>query len=163
MAAGANALRRGRAGDAVRWLLASGDQRWIAAAGNALLESHMRRDDGALDASTSRASQIDAVLSAIGDAYVFSGALEFVVNYARLHVMWRERTFAAFAARSIELLSDGAAPRRYWLTLMLDCVPLLERMCLFDLRFAVCLFLTFFLFFSTQMKLFTLMCRRRNT
>jgi hypothetical protein len=125
--------------------LASGDQRWLAAAGNALLESHMRRRDNnyssdsmptsssatslttTIAGAATRATQIDAVLSAIGDAYVFSGALEFVVSYARLHAAWRERKFAAFSRRTIELLNDGAAPRRYWLTLMLDCVPLLER------------------------------------
>jgi hypothetical protein len=104
---GAKALRAGRAGDSVRWLVESGDQRWLAAAGNRLLSQQSSRRDDDVAAST-RAEQLDAVLGALTDAHVFSGTLEFVAEYARLRELMRTKQVRGrFFCRLLALMCDA--------------------------------------------------------
>jgi hypothetical protein len=143
-AMGIAALRRGRAGDAVRWLMASGDAERLNAVAALLLERfatysgnsgarhtsfarELRPLDDSADAAQLRAADVDAVLSVLGDSYMFSGKISFLSDYRRLHALWEAKDFAAYAALTVSLLRADVAPQRFWITLLLNCLPLLEH------------------------------------
>jgi hypothetical protein len=141
---GIAALRRGRAGDAVRWLMASGDAERLNAVAALLLERfatysgnsgarhtsfarELRPLDDSADAAQLRAADVDSVLSVLGDSFMFSGKISFLSDYRRLHALWEAKDLAAYAALTVSLLRVDVAPQRFWITLLLNCLPLLEH------------------------------------
>jgi nuclear pore complex protein Nup85 len=143
---GLAALRRGRAGDAVRWLMASGDAERLSAVASLLLERFAMHsgnsgarhelfanesralDDNsdADDAAQLRAADVDAVLESLGDSYMFSGKIAFLSDYRRLHALWVAKDLRGYARLTVDLLRVEVAPHRFWTTLLLNCLPLLE-------------------------------------
>jgi nuclear pore complex protein Nup85 len=142
---GLAALRRGRAGDAVRWLMASGDAERLTAVASLLLERFAMHsgnsgarhqlfenesralDDDGNDGALLRAADVDAVLESLGGSYMFSGKIAFLSDYRRLHALWQAKDMRGYAQLTVDLLRVDVAPHRFWTTLLLNCLPLLEH------------------------------------
>jgi hypothetical protein len=143
-AMGIAALRRGRAGDAVRWLMASGDAERLNAVAALLLERfamhsgnsgarhtsfarELRPLDDSADAAQLRAADVDAVLERARRLVHVFGQDFLPERLSPLACALGGEGFAPLRRADRRLLRADVAPQRFWITLLLNCLPLLEH------------------------------------
>ncbi|EAL64782.1 nucleoporin 85 [Dictyostelium discoideum AX4] len=54
--------------------------------------------------------------------------LIFLIRYRELISLWKERSFKEYSSSLCLMFKDRVIPKRFWLRLLIDCVPLLESL-----------------------------------
>ncbi|KAN0012550.1 hypothetical protein ACTFIU_007857 [Dictyostelium citrinum] len=54
--------------------------------------------------------------------------LIFLIRYRELINLWKERSFKEYSSSLCLMFKDRVIPKRFWLRLLIDCVPLLESL-----------------------------------
>ena len=112
---GSRALAGGNTGSAMAWALQSGDTRFTSHLADRLLQEY---------AESGTFSSTD-LLDNLGASIVVSDRLTFLAKYREFHKLVDSSDFAAAASLLHSLLWSKLAPRYFWVTLLIDCLPFL--------------------------------------
>lgn len=113
---GMRALHEGHLGSALSWCLRSKDAPFATYLSEKFLEKYVERGDF---------SNLD-LLDNLGTSMLLSTRLTFLGKYREFHKLYEAREFAEAGCLLLSLLSAKLAPRKFWGTLLLDVLPLLE-------------------------------------
>lgn len=113
---GTRALFNGRLGSALSWGLKSKDANFSAFVADKFLSEYT---------NTGAFSSLD-LLDNLGSSMVLSTKLTFLGKYREFHRHYGSEEFKKAAELLLSLLSARIAPKRFWPTLLLDALPLLE-------------------------------------
>ncbi|CAH1274333.1 NUP85 [Branchiostoma lanceolatum] len=113
---GVRALRNERLGSALSWALRSKDASFATFLADRFLSEY---------SSKGGFSSLD-LLDNLGTAMVLSDRLTFLGKYREFHRLHEEREFKSAANLLLQLLTNRMAPKKFWLTLLTDALPLLE-------------------------------------
>ncbi|KAJ3286138.1 Nucleoporin nup85 [Borealophlyctis nickersoniae] len=109
--------REGRLGEAVMDYVEAGEHRRVAAIVDKLLDAYVLRGDYAWR---------DVAKAVPRRALYDNDRLSFLSHYLNFHELHNAKRFPEAAEKLVELFTSGAAPKRFWPTLLLDALPLLE-------------------------------------
>ncbi|KAG8231483.1 hypothetical protein J437_LFUL000200 [Ladona fulva] len=118
---GKRALARKQYGLALAWALRSQDAGFATHLADRFLEGYSASGEFASDSH----SYLD-LLDNLGSCMLISGRLTFLGKYCEFHRLYRAGDFREAAALLVSLLSSHLAPKYFWMTLLMDAVPLLE-------------------------------------
>ncbi|KAK7506744.1 hypothetical protein BaRGS_00002219 [Batillaria attramentaria] len=106
----------GRLGSALSWFLRSKD----VPAATRLTERFLQeyKEHG-------RFSHVD-LLDHLGPTMLLTKQLTFLGKYREFHRLYQEKDLQAAASLLLALLAERVAPRDFWVTLLMDALPLLE-------------------------------------
>ncbi|XP_035695297.1 nuclear pore complex protein Nup85-like [Branchiostoma floridae] len=113
---GVRALRNERLGSALSWALRSKDASFATFLADRFLSEY---------SSKGGFSSLD-LLDNLGTAMVLSDRLTFLGKYREFHRLHEEWEFKSAANLLLQLLTNRMAPKKFWLTLLTDALPLLE-------------------------------------
>ncbi|PAA54231.1 hypothetical protein BOX15_Mlig004019g4, partial [Macrostomum lignano] len=114
------ALDKGCLGNALTWAIRARDPRLVAAIADKFLLGA-----GGDSAGLARAASADA-LDCLATSALLSNRMAFLCQYKLFHDRVSAGQLAEAADVAAQLLSSRMIPRRYWLSLLQDCLPLLE-------------------------------------
>merc|ERR1719436_833042 len=112
---GMRALQRNNVGSAMAWALQSGDAKFTTFLADRLLAEY---------ANSGTFSSTD-LLDNLGASIVVSDRLTFLGKYREFHKMVEESQFLEAASLLHSLLWSKLAPKYFWVTLLIDCIPFL--------------------------------------
>ncbi|XP_071443844.1 nuclear pore complex protein Nup85 [Hetaerina americana] len=118
---GKRALARGQCGLALAWALRSEDAGFATHLADRFLEGYSSLGEFASESH----SYLD-LLDNLGSCMLISGRLTFLGKYCEFHRLYNAGDFREAAALLVSLLSSHLAPKYFWMTLLMDAVPLLE-------------------------------------
>eukprot|EP00794_Sanderia_malayensis_P008966 gene8967-9923_t len=111
------ALKGDRLGSALAWCIRSKDAVFANLLAERIFNHYME---------TGLLSHLD-VMSNIGSAMLLSDKLTFLGKYREFHKLYNDEQFEEAGRLLLQLLSSSLAPKRFWLTLMVDSLPILEH------------------------------------
>ncbi|CAH1795134.1 unnamed protein product [Owenia fusiformis] len=114
---GMRSLHNGRLGSALSWGLKSKDVTFVTFIAERFLDEYT--ENGGF-------SNVD-LIDNLGSEMLLSNRLTFLGKYREFHKLYEDGDFIAAASLLLSLLSSRMAPRKFWLTLLTDALPLLER------------------------------------
>ena len=112
---GMRALQGGHTGSAMAWALRSGDSKFSTFLADKILAEY---------AASGAFSSTD-LLDNLGASIVVSDRLTFLAKYREFHKLVDESQFPEAAALLHSLLWSKLAPKYFWVTLLIDCIPFL--------------------------------------
>ena len=112
---GMKALQRNNVGSAMAWALQSGDAKFTTFLADRLLAEY---------ANSGTFSSTD-LLDNLGASIIVSDRLTFLGKYREFHRLVSDSQFAAAASLLHSLLWSKLAPKYFWVTLLIDCIPFL--------------------------------------
>jgi len=115
-AMGMQALRNSNLGTAMTWALKSKDSVFSAYLADTFLREYSEKG---------HFSNLD-LLDNLGSSMVVSDRLTFLAKYREFHRLYEVSDFKNAAVLLTSLLASRLAPKYFWLTLLLDALPLLE-------------------------------------
>jgi nuclear pore complex protein Nup85 len=108
-------FRSGRLGAALSWCLQAKDAVFAAFLAEKYFVSYQ---------SLGEFMDLD-LLDHLGAAMLLSEKLTFLGKYREFHRLYEEQQFHAAGQLLVSLLQSGIVPKRFWLTLLMDALPLL--------------------------------------
>merc|ERR1712059_200131 len=112
---GMRALHEDNTGSAMAWALKSGDAKFTTFLAEKILSEY---------ASSGSFSSTD-LLDNLGASIVVSDRLTFLGKYREFHRLVEESQFSAAATLLHSLLWSKLAPKYFWVTMLIDCIPFL--------------------------------------
>jgi len=112
---GMRALQGGHTGSAMAWALKSGDSKFTTFLADKILAEY---------AASGTFSSTD-LLDNLGASIVVSDRLTFLGKYREFHKLVDESQFSEAATLLHSLLWSKLAPKYFWVTLLIDCIPFL--------------------------------------
>merc|ERR1719228_800660 len=109
------ALQHNNIGSAMAWALQSGDAKFTTFLADKLLSEY---------AASGSFSSTD-LLDSLGASIVVSDRLTFLGKYREFHKLVDESQFSEAATLLHSLLWSKLAPKYFWVTLLIDCIPFL--------------------------------------
>ncbi|KAF9102010.1 Nucleoporin nup85 [Mortierella sp. GBA35] len=109
--------KRGEYAQAIQHFIASKDLDRVAKVVDNLVLGYLER--GQFD--------LDDTLKAIAELDTTSSHVHFLRSYAEFHRDYKNGKLALAGETLVKLLSSGKAPKKYWIVLLLDALPLLEN------------------------------------
>ncbi|XP_013379129.1 nuclear pore complex protein Nup85-like [Lingula anatina] len=113
---GMKALHNDRLGSALSWCLKSKDVTFATYLAEQFLTRYRATGDF---------SNLD-LLDNLGQAMLLSDRLTFLGKYREFHKLYEDGDFEAATSLLLSLLTARLAPKKFWLTLLTDALPLLE-------------------------------------
>ncbi|KAK7794024.1 hypothetical protein R5R35_007455 [Gryllus longicercus] len=113
---GMRSFKQNRLGNALAWALRSQDSGFATYLADRFLEQYSR--DGKFDSTD--------LLENLGSCMVLSDRLTFLGKYCEFHQLYRRGDFQEAANLLVSLMVSRLAPKYFWLTLLMDALPLLE-------------------------------------
>jgi len=113
---GMRALHSNNTGSAMAWALQSGDAKFTTFLADKLLAEY---------ASSGTFSSTD-LLDNLGASIIVSDRLTFLGKYREFHKLVAEAKFSEAATLLHSLLWSKLAPKYFWVTLLIDCIPFLS-------------------------------------
>lgn len=113
---GMRALKNSRLGLALSWALRSKDIAFITFLAEKFLTEYSDSGDF---------SHMD-LIDHLGSDMLLSPNLTFLGKYREFHRLYEVGDFAAAASILLSLLTAKLAPKKFWMTLLMDALPLLE-------------------------------------
>ncbi|KAK9509745.1 hypothetical protein O3M35_006991 [Rhynocoris fuscipes] len=111
-------LRNGNISGALSWALMSNDSTFI----NYIADKYLRRYAMDRDVTELGCSQ---VLMNLGQSVLISSRLTFLAKYCEFHSLYDQNRNKEAANLLIKLIESKVAPKYFWITLLLDALPLL--------------------------------------
>ncbi|CAJ0950428.1 unnamed protein product [Ranitomeya imitator] len=111
------AMRNRRLGSALSWSIRAKDAAFATLISNRFLKDYCERG---------RFSDLD-LIDNLGSAMLLSDRLTFLGKYREFHRMYYDQQFEEAACLLLSLMTARIAPCSFWLTLLLDALPLLEQ------------------------------------
>jgi len=111
------AFRYGRLGSALSWCLRAKDAVFADFLAERIFIEYM--DTGTL-------YDLD-VIDSLGPAMLLSDKLTFLGKYREFHKLYKDGKFNEAGNLLLQLLSSSLAPQRFWMTLLIDALPLIEH------------------------------------
>ncbi|XP_055097128.1 nuclear pore complex protein Nup85 isoform X2 [Symphalangus syndactylus] len=111
------AVRNNRLGSALSWSIRAKDAAFATLVSDRFLRDYCER--GCF-------SDLD-LIDNLGPAMMLSDRLTFLGKYREFHRMYGEKRFADAASLLLSLMTSRIAPRSFWMTLLIDALPLLEQ------------------------------------
>ena len=112
---GMKALQHNNIGSAMAWALQSGDAKFTTFLADKLLSEY---------ANSGTFSSTD-LLDNLGASIIVSDRLTFLGKYREFHRLVAESEFSQAATLLHSLLWSKLAPKYFWVTLLIDCIPFL--------------------------------------
>ncbi|KAG8446152.1 hypothetical protein GDO86_013854 [Hymenochirus boettgeri] len=110
-------LRNRRLGSALSWSIRAKDAAFATLISDRFLKDYCERGNF---------SDID-LIDNLGSAMLLSDRLTFLGKYREFHRMYSQEQFLEAACLLLSLMTARIAPCSFWLTLLLDALPLLEQ------------------------------------
>jgi len=110
------ALKSSRLGAALSWAIKSKDVAFASFVAEKLLTDY---------STTGRFSHLD-ILDHLGPDMALSDKLAFLGKYREFHLLYENSEFSRAGQLLLSLLTAKLAPKRFWLMLLMDTLPLLE-------------------------------------
>lgn len=114
---GLQALRRKRYGVALSWCLRANDEVFASYLTDQFLNHYM---------DTGTFLQCD-LIDNLGSSMLLSNKLTFLGKYYEFHKLYESRRFKEAAKLLVSLLTSNLAPRKFWMILLIDSLPLLQH------------------------------------
>ncbi|KAG7270713.1 hypothetical protein CRUP_000422 [Coryphaenoides rupestris] len=111
------ALRNNRLGSALSWSIRAKDAAFATLISERFLQDYCARGTF---------SDLD-LIDNLGPAMLLSDRLTFLGKYREFHRLYGENRFLDAAKLLLSLMTAKIAPRSFWMTLLLDALPLLEQ------------------------------------
>ncbi|KAM4691597.1 nuclear pore complex protein Nup85 [Rhinophrynus dorsalis] len=111
------ALRNGRLGSALSWSIRAKDAAFATLISDRFLKDYCERG---------KFSDL-YLIDNLGPAMLLSDRLTFLGKYREFHRLYSEQQFSEAALLLLSLMTARIAPCSFWLTLLLDALPLLEQ------------------------------------
>ncbi|XP_069785475.1 nuclear pore complex protein Nup85 isoform X2 [Narcine bancroftii] len=111
------AMRNNRLGSALSWSVRAKDSFFATLISDRLLEDYSIKGSF---------SDFD-LISNLGSSMLLSDRLTFLGKYCEFHKLYGEMQFAEAAKLLLLLMTARIAPRSFWMTLLLDALPLMEQ------------------------------------
>ncbi|XP_044154298.1 nuclear pore complex protein Nup85 [Bufo gargarizans] len=111
------AMRNRRLGSALSWSIRAKDAGFATLISDRFLKDYCERG---------RFSDLD-LIDNLGSAMLLSDRLTFLGKYREFHRMYNDQQFEEAACLLLSLMTARIAPCSFWLTLLLDALPLLEQ------------------------------------
>ncbi|XP_068118039.1 nuclear pore complex protein Nup85 [Hyperolius riggenbachi] len=111
------ALRNNRLGSALSWSIRAKDAAFATLISDRFLKDYCERG---------KFSDLD-LIDNLGPAMLLSDRLTFLGKYREFHRLYSEQQFQEAARLLLSLMTARIAPGSFWLTLLLDALPLLEQ------------------------------------
>ncbi|KAJ3600754.1 hypothetical protein NHX12_031729 [Muraenolepis orangiensis] len=111
------ALRNNRLGSALSWSIRAKDAAFATLISERFLQDYCARGTF---------SDLD-LIDNLGPAMLLSDRLTFLGKYREFHKLYGENCFADAATLLLSLMTAKIAPRSFWMTLLMDALPLLEQ------------------------------------
>ncbi|XP_062886911.1 nuclear pore complex protein Nup85 isoform X2 [Mobula hypostoma] len=111
------AMRSNRLGSALSWSVRAKDSSFATLISDRLLQDYS--NNGSF-------SDFD-LISNLGSSMLLSDRLTFLGKYCEFHKLYGEMRFAEAARLLLLLMTARIAPRSFWMTLLLDALPLMEQ------------------------------------
>ncbi|KAM9296928.1 nuclear pore complex protein Nup85 [Gastrophryne carolinensis] len=111
------ALRNNRLGSALSWSIRAKDAAFATLISDRFLKDYCERG---------KFSDLD-LIDNLGPAMLLSDRLTFLGKYREFHRLYSEQQFHEAAHLLLSLMTAQIAPCCFWLTLLLDALPLLEQ------------------------------------
>ncbi|KAK3828775.1 MAG: Nup85 nucleoporin-domain-containing protein [Benniella sp.] len=108
--------KRGQYALAIQHFIASRDNDRVAKLTDNLMASYLQ--SGGLD--------LEDALASIPD-HTLNNHVEFLRSYAKFHQDYKNGDVRSAGRKVVELLSSGKTPKKYWVVILLDALPLLEN------------------------------------
>eukprot|EP00111_Clytia_hemisphaerica_P017804 TCONS_00052656-protein len=113
---GMKALRRNRLGVALSWCLRAKDEEFAAYLTEKFLNHYI---------DTGKFTQCD-LIDNLGSSMLLNNKLTFLGKYYEFHKLYSSEEFNEAASLLVSLLTSNLAPKRFWMILLTDALPLLE-------------------------------------
>ncbi|XP_078257347.1 nuclear pore complex protein Nup85 [Rhinoraja longicauda] len=111
------ALRSNRLGSALSWSVRAKDSFFATLISDRLLQDYSIKGSF---------SDFD-LISNLGSSMLLSDRLTFLGKYCEFHKLYGEMQFVEAAKLLLLLMTARIAPRSFWMTLLLDALPLMEQ------------------------------------
>uniref|UniRef100_UPI00398ECCF6 nuclear pore complex protein Nup85-like n=1 Tax=Pristiophorus japonicus TaxID=55135 RepID=UPI00398ECCF6 len=111
------AMRNNRLGSALSWSVRAKDSFFATLISDRLLQDYCIKGSF---------SDFD-LISNLGSSMLLSDRLTFLGKYCEFHKLYGETQFAEAAKLLLSLMTARIAPRSFWMTLLLDSLPLMEQ------------------------------------
>mmetsp|Transcript_16010 Transcript_16010/g.41092 ORF Transcript_16010/g.41092 Transcript_16010/m.41092 type:complete len:190 (-) Transcript_16010:124-693(-) len=117
---GAKKFAQLRPVSSVYWLMLAQDVTRLSQVADRLIDQCVTEE--------STVEDLDGVAEHLGDQkFVFSEKLSFLNKYCELQQYRKNKDYSRVAELTLQLFSSKLAPKRLWVHLLLDTLPLLER------------------------------------
>uniref|UniRef100_A0A6I8SGL1 Nuclear pore complex protein Nup85 n=1 Tax=Xenopus tropicalis TaxID=8364 RepID=A0A6I8SGL1_XENTR len=110
-------LCNGRLGSALSWSIRAKDAAFATLISDSFLKEYSERGNF---------TDLD-LIDNLGSAMLLSDRLTFLGKYREFHRMYSQEQFSEAASLLLSLMTARIAPCSFWLTLLLDALPLLEQ------------------------------------
>ncbi|XP_060760323.1 nuclear pore complex protein Nup85 isoform X2 [Neoarius graeffei] len=111
------ALSNNRLGSALSWSIRAKDAAFATLISERFLQDYCTRGSF---------SDLD-LIDNLGPAMLLSDRLTFLGKYREFHRLYGEKLFTEAAKLLLSLMTAKIAPRSFWMTLLMDALPLLEQ------------------------------------
>ncbi|XP_076121295.1 nuclear pore complex protein Nup85 [Alosa pseudoharengus] len=111
------ALRNNRLGSALSWTIRAKDAAFATLISERFLQDYCSRGTF---------SDLD-LIDNLGPAMLLSDRLTFLGKYREFHRLYGEKRFTEAAKLLLSLMTAKIAPHSFWMTLLIDALPLLEQ------------------------------------
>ncbi|XP_078063807.1 nuclear pore complex protein Nup85 [Mustelus asterias] len=111
------AIRNNRLGSALSWSVRAKDAFFATLISDRLLQEYSVKGSF---------SDFD-LISNLGSSMLLSERLTFLGKYCEFHKLYGEMQFAKAADLLLLLMTASSAPRSFWMTLLLDALPMMEQ------------------------------------
>uniref|UniRef100_A0A4W3GEP2 Nuclear pore complex protein Nup85 n=1 Tax=Callorhinchus milii TaxID=7868 RepID=A0A4W3GEP2_CALMI len=111
------AVRNNRLGSALSWSIRAKDAAFATLISDRFLQDYCARGSF---------SDLD-LINNLGSAMLLSDRLTFLGKYCEFHKLYGEKRFPEAARLLLSLMTARIAPRSFWMTLLVDALPLLEQ------------------------------------
>ncbi|XP_048466830.1 nuclear pore complex protein Nup85 isoform X1 [Rhincodon typus] len=111
------AMRNNRLGSALSWSVRAKDSFFATLISDRLLQDYSVKGSF---------SDFD-LISNLGSSMLLSDRLTFLGKYCEFHKLYGEMQFAKAANLLLSLMTARIAPRSFWMTLLLDALPMMEQ------------------------------------
>jgi len=126
-AMGMQKYRERRYGAAIQWFVRAAHPGRLEQVANKLV-------DGFYQDKVINTEEVTAVVEQLDKDFIFSDRLVFLSKVRDLRLFREQQNWRAVAELTVEVIAKTLAPRRYWIRLLREIVPLLEASpILFDL------------------------------
>lgn len=113
---GMKAIRRNRLGVALSWCLRAKDEEFAAYLTEKFLNHYME---------TGKFTQCDLIEN-LGSSMLLNNKLTFLGKYYEFHKLYRMENYYEAGSLLVSLLTSNLAPKRFWIILLTDALPLLD-------------------------------------
>lgn len=111
------ALSNNRLGSALSWSIRAKDAAFATLISERFLQDYCNRGSF---------TDLD-LIDNLGPAMLLSDRLTFLGKYREFHQLYGEKLFSEAAKLLLSLMTAKIAPRSFWMTLLIDALPLLEQ------------------------------------